>query len=334
MEDRMESGKQDNMNISTGAMGVSSDAAVALLLTNGNEYRRDLQKKYGKFFLYFSAAALLLAGGFLLASFFVEDFLLLRYLSIGIGTLWLICGIVILLFIFPEKAAVHFTEKILPGICELLDPELEYAPEDGVPIADYRASGLFPIRCKSYRYCDLVTGSYRGKSVSFSNFQTTCEREITDTRGKKRIMEHVLFSGVFLTCGPMDGVTQNILVIPLEEYEKMAAVLSDVSSPMLIFRKPVALQNAEDFQEHFAVFSADEEQAKTFLTPERCARICALRKELEGPLCISYMPDHTYAAVGKMIDLSAHSIWSPLGNDEIRKPYQQLEQILRIPGSL
>lgn len=314
---------------------VASDAAVALLLTNGNEFRRGMQKKYGKFFLFFSAIALVFLIGFLIAGLITKESLILVYIPLAIVSLWLICGIV-LLYLIPTRTLSHFTEKIMPEICKMLDPELAYFAEDGIPISDYRASGLFPVRCKSCRYCDLITGSFRGTSLSFSNFQTTCEREITGTNGKTKIMEHLLFSGIFFSCGPQENITKNILVLPIQQYQKLAEVLTDASSPVLMLKKAIDLSGiaTAEFQENFVVFSDDAENAKTFLTQDRCVKLCALRKKMDAPVYVSYLPDHTYIAVGKMIDLTAHSVWSPLGHDEIKKPYTELEQILHIPEFL
>lgn len=312
---------------------LTTDAAAALLLKSENEFRRSLKKKCWKFFLWFSACALSLAIVFLIAGFFSENIGILLYIPVGIISLWLICGVAIL-YIIPARTTRHFSEKILPGICKMLDPELEYSADDGIPIADYRSSGFFPVRCKGYRYCDLITGSYHGRKLSFSNFQSICEREITKTNGKTKNVEHVLFSGIFLTCGPMDRVNANILVLPSAGYEKLAELLMDASSPMLKLKPPVSLQGTQEFQKEFVVFSHDETAAKTFMTLERCGKIYTLSQKLNAPVYVSFAPERTCVAVGKSLDLTASSFWFPMENEEIKKIYDELEQILRIPESL
>jgi len=223
------------------------------------------------------------------------------------------------------KLRGQYKDKIIPEIVRFFG-DFKYLPQQDPPEAELRASGLFDSFNRIYGD-DQITGKYKGTDFTF--IETHLQRHSGGGRHSSTV---TVFKGMLLVMDvkkPFAGQT----IIKRESQKGLWSWLTGKTKGL----KSVKFPDPE-FEKFFEVYTSDENEAKTLLTPDFIARLITLNSAypnnmirccfLEGKLLLAY----SYGAdevAGKLFE--AGQIEKTLADtQDIHKFLAQMDSILQI----
>jgi len=226
---------------------------------------------------------------------------------------------------FESTFKLQAVSRIVSG----LQAGLTYQPHGRISQGIYEGSGLFDHSVDRYHGEDYVEGELGKTKIEFSEIHTKYETK--DSEGKTRY--ETIFNGVFFVADFNKNFSGRTLVLP-DRAERFLGEIARVFQKFN-FRDEnlVHLEDAE-FEEHFAVFSENDVEARYILTPDLMSRLVELRKKI-GKVHVSFVDQKVHVAVdysGDFLKVSLHR--SVLERALYRKYIEEVELFLSIVRDL
>jgi len=232
---------------------------------------------------------------------------------IGGSPLWvapLVAAVVValvMLVVTVLRPASRFKEELkraLVGrIVRAMEPGMTFAPERGVPEADFVRSRLFPTRPDRYRYEDSLEGTIGKTRVRLSEVHAEERRVSHDSKGRTRTRWVTIFRGVFMVAGFHKHFRGTTRVLP-DTAERLLGGLGKVLQDFRPFSKEdlVYLEDPE-FEKEFVVYGSDQIEARYVLSTAMLRRILDLKRVWKSEVRLSFVDDRVFVAIAQRRDL-------------------------------
>lgn len=202
------------------------------------------------------------------------------FFFIGAG-LWF----VISLILYQIKAGsvkrqfcTNYKNTVIPALLSLIDSQLEFNPEGGIPASEFSYSELFTTKPDRYSTEDLIFGYYGKTALRLAEVHAEDRRTTTDSKGRTKTTYVTIFKGLLLIADFNKHFHGRTFVFP-DKAEKLFGGVGRFFQK-LGGRKETDLIQLEnvDFEKRFAVYSTDEIEARYILSTSLMERLIEMRE--------------------------------------------------------
>jgi len=247
-----------------------------------------------------------------------------------VAPLIIVAAIAVFVYYFYYRDfAYSFKTQIIEKLVKFIDENLQYQPHDKIPLSIFMLSKIFTTEPNRYGGDDLVTGKIGQTAIKFSEIDAKHE----SGSGKNRTVVQI-FKGLFFVADFNKNFTCRTVVLP-DTAEKLFGWLGQKLQEMNIFRgQLVKLEDAE-FEQHFAVYSNDQIQARYILSPSLMERIVRFKAETGRKIYLSFVGSSVFVAIWFERNLFEPKLFSSMIDFEtIREYYDDLALAVGIVDDL
>ncbi|MDP7040090.1 MAG: DUF3137 domain-containing protein [Myxococcota bacterium] len=222
----------------------------------------------------------------------------------------------------------RFKHGVIREIITLINPFLRYTPKGCIAQYHYINSKLFDPDISKYRGEDLIEGTIKptkdGESkgdqgstnVKFS--EIFAQKEMGNRKNKKSV---TVFRGLFFVADFNKRLTGTTILKP-DLAEKLlghfGTILQD--SNLMQNGELVKLENPE-FEEHFVVYSTDQQEARYILSSQIMERILWFKQKTDQRVYMSFNKKHVYVGISGGNDRFEPSLFQTLLRNELFEQY-------------
>ena len=200
-----------------------------------------------------------------------------------------------------------FKMSVMDKLIKFLDPNLQYDPFGFVPGGVYSMANLFRQQAERYSGSDLVKGRLFEMPVEFSQVHS----EYYTRQGKSHRWV-TIFKGLFFVADCIKNFSGQTIVLPDVAQNllgKLGQALQSFSAPL---GRLVKFDDAE-FEKYFVVYSEDENQARTILSPALMSRLVEFRKKNRSSwLRLSFTGSQVFVALSRERNFCDPSLFGPI----------------------
>jgi hypothetical protein len=210
--------------------------------------------------------------------------------------------------------------SVMDKFVKFLDANLQYSPFGFVSGGAYSMSSLFRQQAERYSGSDLVTGRLGDIPVEFSQVHSEyCIRR----KGAKNWV--TIFKGLFFVADCRKNFAGRTIVLPDTAQNLLGKLGQKLQSLMPPIGRLVTFDDAE-FEKYFVVYSENENEARTVLSPALMERAAEFRKKNRSSwLRLSFSGSQIFVALSQLRNFCEPSLFGPIVNFE--KLDQYLEYI-------
>lgn len=206
----------------------------------------------------------------------------------------------------------EYKSKVVVEIIKLINPDWRYEANNRIAERHYRMSGIFRTSYDKYEGDDFISGVIDKTDFQSSELHTQYKTTTTDKDGKTREQWHTIFKGMFFHADfnkEFSGVTY---VIPEYSWKSFSRAAKEL----------VKLENPE-FEKKFAVYSADQIEARYIITPSIMEAMLAIQEHCGGLVYFSFVRSRVYCAMSFRKDLFEPKVYrSGVDFENVANMYQ------------
>lgn len=189
------------------------------------------------------------------------------------------------------RVAHRLKNRIIRRVVKLIDENLTYSPESGIPAGVFRSSGLYPVKFDVYQGEDLIAWKMGDTCIQF------CDLDVKNRAGLVVSARDIqVFHGLFMDVTRPGSFKGRTIVLPLESEGSLERALGQLLAPTRRPGERVRVDHAE-FNRRFAVFSDAPEEARLLLTPDLLQRIVGFQSRKSRPIRLSFVGNRVYLAI-------------------------------------
>jgi hypothetical protein len=215
--------------------------------------------------------------------------------EIFVMVLVLIIGVALVLFYVHKKKEdfrERFKLKIIPGLIEVLDFELQYDPKTKVDQEKFKKSDLFRSRIDVYKGEDYFQGKAGQTQIEFSELLVQRKEQTRNSKGNTQTKYITIFRGLFFIADFNKHFNGTTIVVPDQGKSRIGKWFEE----KVTTGKRVSLEDPE-FEKLFEAYSTDEIEARYILTPSFMSRMVEYRKKIGNRLRCSFSNQNLNMAV-------------------------------------
>jgi hypothetical protein len=221
-----------------------------------------------------------------------------------------------------------FKHDIIREIFSQINPGLEYAPMEYVYQNDFTQSQLFSSSITDYKGEDLVQGVIKPSEAeqkqgnlgeTMLKFSEICAQKTT--RSSKHRHTITIFRGLFFIADFNKKLRGTTLVKPDTAENLLGRLGTFLQEVNPIERgELVQLENPE-FEEHFVVYSDDQQEARYILSSQIMERIVEFKHKTQQAVYMSFRKGKVYVALSGSKDRFEPSFFRTLLRNELIEQY-------------
>lgn len=222
-----------------------------------------------------------------------------------------------------RKIMIPLKNKVINQLISLIDESLTYEAESFVPKEIFTESQIIK-KNATYKGEDLFSGVVNNVSFQFS--------EVTyDYRSGKRTV--TVFEGPFFVVKSPIRFRSRTSVL----HDKLENVMGDVGrffqsmNVSRINEKLIKIDNHE-FEKHFAVYTKNEDEAKSILTKNMCDYLVSIKKQFGdlNKVYFSFSENYFYLGIDNRKDIFEVDVSKEITNENIKSFYDEFVNYVNI----
>jgi hypothetical protein len=190
----------------------------------------------------------------------------------------ILAGVSISAYLKPkqDQYLADFKRNIIWPLIQLVSPDLEYDPNDGITKYQFITTGIYDGMIDDYRSEDMIRGVIGETNISFC--------EVLATRHAGRHAE-TIFSGIIVIADFNKNFNGKTIIRPtaanLGQFGKWVTEIGHENAI-------VHLENVE-FEKKFEVYGSDQVEARYIITPLLMEKLLQIEKEFNTPITVSFV---------------------------------------------
>ena len=197
------------------------------------------------------------------------------------------------------KYRAIFKDNVIRKIINFISPDLNYEPNNYIPVTDFKTANFFPSnRISRYRGDDNVSGKLDKTSIRFSEIHA--EEESTDDDNNKKWT--TIFKGLFIIVDFNKHFNGKTYVLPDKNDKTFKKFFIFGEKKNTSLGELVKLENI-DFEKKFAVYSTDQIEARYILSTSLMDRLVNFRGKANRNVLICFANSQIYLAIPILKDL-------------------------------
>ena len=246
----------------------------------------------------------------------------------------LVPGIILAVVVYTQMMGgvqLKYKKLVVPALLNELDPGLSYNPSGYIPKEEFRRSKIFSQSADSYSGEDLVSGSYKGIPVRFSELNV--QEKHSD--GKNTTYQ-TFFNGVFMVADFNKDFRYRHWVLPDTAEAAFGQVVGNFFQKLsLPGRGHMTRMEDPAFEKKFVVYTEDDVEARYILTPKLMHTMLKLSERFRrgvSKIGFAFMNSNVYIAIPieKGRDLFEMPSRGDLGAETARRTQEELKEILSV----
>lgn len=312
--------------------------------------KEDLVPKYPGFFKIEQSAnivafifwAIVLVGAWFIGTNFLGKELGVTFFAKWGGTI-VAMAVLMLPFKLLEKVENNFYAKyksgLLPEIVKYANPGAEYSTDKCIEQRVFEESKLFPAQTIwDYEGSDHFTGKSDKTAFEFSQLHVI-QKEVKHSGGKTEVSYTDLFRGIFYKADFNKNFSGETFVVPDFSREFFGSYLGESLNKSIgsVARPETKLVYMEDveFENLFAVFSNDQQEARYILSPSLMQKITALKNKFSNDVYLAFRKGSLYIGISNSKDFFAPNLFGNIDDYEtIEKHYLLIKNLFDIAEEL
>jgi hypothetical protein len=216
--------------------------------------------------------------------------------------------------------------SVIDKFIKFIDPNLQYDPFGFVSGGAYSMSELFRTYAERYSGSDYVKGLLDNISVEFSNVHS----EYYHRSGKSRRWV-TIFKGLFFVVGFRKNFSGHTIVLPDTAQGLLGKLGQKLQSLMPPLGRLVTF-NDEEFEKYFVVYSENENEARSVLSPSMMQLMVDFRKKISAAwLRFSFSGSQVFIALTQIRNVCEPSLFGPIVNfDKLDRYLEYISFVHRI----
>ncbi|MEO0339403.1 MAG: DUF3137 domain-containing protein, partial [Bacteroidota bacterium] len=217
-----------------------------------------------------------------------------------------------------------YKERVVRKIIEVTNPDWVYHPDERITREVYHKSEIFRTGVDRYNGDDLLSGMIGETDFACSELHTEYKTTTTDSKGRTKTTYHTIFKGLFFHADFHKHFHGKTFVLP-DRSEKMFGNFGKAFQKLSTRGELVTLEDPK-FEEEFAVYATDQQEARYILTPTMMEAMCRL-KELHGKtFYFSFIDTRVYCAISISEKLFEPPLFkSGVNYENVRKIYELIK---------
>lgn len=197
-----------------------------------------------------------------------------------------------------------YKNEIIPELLRFIQPTLNYNPGQGIPRRAVDDSLLFDAAYGTYRSEDLVEGTIGAVYVKLAD--ATLQRKSQSARNSSVV---TIFSGLFcqvdlnrqfsshtiIEPDLRDGMTMNLVKKIFGD--EAVDIIEQIGKKMESLASGLIETGDPRFDRYFSVFTHDEKETRTLLTPSVTSKIADFREKIGHIIHLSFTNQHMNLAI-------------------------------------
>lgn len=260
----------------------------------GLEPSRKLYRKRSKIYgtLVWVPLVGLIAGGFLL-----HDSAMFFWIG---GGLWFVISLIIYQIragSVKKQYCTNYKNTVVPALLSLIDSQLEFNPEGGIPSNEFSYAELFKTSPDRYSTEDLIFGYYGKTALRLAEVHAEDRRTTTDSKGRTRTTYVTIFKGLLLIADFNKHFQGRTFVFP-DKAEKLFGGVGRFFQKLGGRKETdlIQLENVE-FEKRFAVYATDEIEARYILSTSLMERLVEMRDRFGKDVRMGFKDSNLLLAV-------------------------------------
>jgi hypothetical protein len=238
----------------------------------------------------------------------------------------------------PAKRAfvAGFKTDVVRELIRALSPELDYDPGTGIPREQFVAARLFSTKPDRYQTEDCLTGRIGETQVTMAEVCAEEQRSRTDSEGRTETYYETIFDGVLLVADFHKHFQGTTVVLPDNESGIFSGIGKALQGWFPFGRNDQVRMEDSEFENHFAVFSSDQVEARYILSTSLMRRILDLRRTWGGvALRLSFLDSKIHVAIPCSRNLFEPRLDQPVNDPElIRRVLDEISSCLALVEQL
>ena len=171
----------------------------------------------------------------------------------------------------------NYKNTVIPELLSLIDPQLEFEPEGGIPANEFSHTELFTTAPDRYSTEDLIFGHYGRTALRLAEVHAEDRRTTTDSKGRTKTTYVTIFKGLLLIADFNKHFHGRTFVFP-DKAEKLFGGFGRIFQKLGGRSETdlIQLENVE-FEKRFAAYSTDEVEARYILSTSLMERLVEMR---------------------------------------------------------
>lgn len=197
---------------------------------------------------------------------------------------------------FGSRPAVYqyeYKKRIIGGMTKVLEPQMGYHPERGLPENWFHTSGLYSGDVDRYSSQDLFEGRIGSTNLWFAEVHAEDKRTRTDSKGRRQTYYVTIFRGLLVVADFHKDFRSDLLVAPdfaEKTFGWFGRKLQKLGGNVQRMENP-------EFEQAFVVQGTDAVEARYILTPDMQERLLSLRGRLGGDLRVAFRNSHVFMGI-------------------------------------
>ena len=246
----------------------------------------------------------------------------------------LVPGIILAVVVYTQMMGgvrLKYKKLVVPALLHELDPGLSYNPSGYIPKEEFRRSKIFSQSADSYSGEDLVSGSYKGIPVRFSELNV--QEKHSDG---KHTTYQTFFNGVFMVADFNKDFRYRHWVLPDTAEAAFGQLVGNFFQKLsLPGRGHMTRMEDPAFEKKFVVYTEDDVEARYILTPKLMHTMLKLSERFRrgvSKIGFAFMNSNVYIAIPieKGRDLFEMPSRGDLGAETARRTQEELKEILSV----
>ena len=208
----------------------------------------------------------------------------------------------------------QFKEQLIGRLIATYHPGIDYDPHRGISRNEFQQSQIYRHRIDRYKGEDLLTGIVEKTAFRFSEVHAEYKTTTTDSKGRRRTHWHTIFFGLFLVADFNKSFAGLTLVVPDQAERHFGGIGKMLQSwGAKLGAQPGELVKLEDpeFEQLFAVYAADQVEARYILSTSLMQRLVAFQKQMNKPIALSFVNANLHLAISTRKNyFEPPSIWT------------------------
>ncbi len=198
-----------------------------------------------------------------------------------------------------NKYRAIFKENVIRKIINFISPDLNYEPNNYIPITDFKTANFFPKNhISNYSGDDNVSGKLDKTNIRFSEIKAEEEKE--DSEGHTSTT--TIFKGLFIIVDFNKHFNGKTYVLPDKNDKTFKKFFIFGEKRNTAFGELVKLESI-DFEQVFAVYSTDQIEARYILSTSLMERLVNFRRKADNNIFICFANSQIYIAIPIFQDL-------------------------------
>jgi hypothetical protein len=229
----------------------------------------------------------------------------------------------------------EFKTSVILKIIKFIDPNLEYNPNQCIPMNIYMESKLFKRTPDRYNGDDLVYGKIDQTELSFSELHTEYKTQTRSSSGGTQTQYHTIFKGLFFTANFNKKFKGETYVMPDVAQKAFGNLLGNLFQSWNKTRGELIKMEDIDFEKLFVVYGSDQIEARYILSTSLMKRITDFKNNTKKDIYLSFLNNKIYVAISYYKNLFEPKIFKTLLDFfVIREYYEDLQMAISLVDEL